>query len=274
MLYIIFFVFGTIIGSFVNALQYRIENKLSISKGRSICPNCKHELTWLDLVPLLSFVFLKGKCRYCNKKISSQYPIIEVVTGFAFLAILYSLETHFRLSLDNFLVDYNNFFGIKLVIFLTVASIMILVGLHDQKTGYVLSGYVYVAILLALFANLLNSGGSFVVLSDYLPYIYSLVCGALFFGSLYIISKGKWMGAGDIEIAALMGALLGWPSIIIALYFAFISGSVVGLVRIYKKEAKLESEMPFGPFLILGVFFALLFSDKIIDIYVRIFLGY
>jgi prepilin signal peptidase PulO-like enzyme (type II secretory pathway) len=203
-----------------------------------------------------------------------QYPIIEVITGLAFLMIWNNLMLPGSLDGLVMIQDFNIGLFIKTVSLFIVSSVMVLIALHDQKTGFVLSKYVYFAITLALIVSSTDASGKIISLAEYLPYIYSLAGAALFFGSFYVLSKGKWMVAGDIEIAALMGALLGWPSIITALYFAFISGSIVGLIKIYNKNANLKSEMPFGPFLIAGSFFAMMFSDKIIEIYAKLILGY
>lgn len=261
------FLLGIVIGSFINALQYRIQNEMSISKGRSICPHCKKQLAWHDNIPVFSFLFLRGKCRQCKKPISWQYPVVELLTGFAFVAV--------ALPIISYQLSVINVASLLCLFFITFC--LILIGLHDQKTTYVLSGYVYAAIvatLIYLLVTYTGFWGAKELFSYFKPNVLSSLVAMLPFALLFLISKGTWMGAGDIEIAALLGFLLGWPNFMVALYFAFLVGAIWGLVKVYFfKNANMKSEMPFAPFLIAGIFFALLFADKIISIYVNMVLG-
>lgn len=255
------FIFGLVIGSFINALEYRIDTDLSIVKGRSLCPNCRKQLAWYDNVPLISFLVLRGRCRQCKKLISWQYPVVELLTGLTFVAVTWKMGLN----------------PISLITLYFVSSILILVALHDQKTTYVLSGYIYAAIAATLVYLAVTYTGTWdarEVAVYLLPNILSSLAAMAPFAVLYLVSRGTWMGAGDIEIAALLGLLLGWPNFLIALYFAFIIGSFWGLAKVYLlKNAKLHSEMPFAPFLIAGIIFAFLFSEQLTSLYVRIFLG-
>lgn len=283
-LIITIFLFGLAIGSFINALEYRIEEKKSIS-GRSFCPHCKHQLAWYDLVPIFSFIFLRGECRYCKKKISWQYPIVELLTGTAFVAMAWRLLEipAFAGMTRDFIVggsvtNRELLFGIiPLLCLFFISFCLILVALHDQKTSYVLSGYVYAAIAATTVYLMIIYPGAWELQRVWfyiLPNIISAVIAALPFALLYLFSKGEWMGAGDIEIAVLLGFLLGWPNFLVALYFAFIVGSLWGIVKVYMlKNAKLKSEIPFAPFLIAGIVFAFIFAEQLVSLYVKIFLG-
>lgn len=268
----IIFIFGLAIGSFINALEYRIGTKLSIVKGRSICPKCKKQLAWYDNVPLFSFIFLGGKCRQCQKPISWQYPIVELLTGVTFVAVAWK-----TFAISDFIVRANTRTILGLVCLFFIFFCLILVALHDQKTSYVLSGYVYVATTATLVYLVLNYTGAWTfhdVWSYISPNLLATLLAILPFATLYIVSKGAWMGAGDIEVAAILGLLLGWPNFLVALYFAFILGSVWGLAKVYAlKNAGLKSEMPFAPFLIAGISFAFVFGEKLVSLYVKMFLG-
>lgn len=291
------FILGLTIGSFINALEYRIEEKKSI-KGRSFCPNCKHQLAWYDLVPVLSFIFLRGKCRHCGKKISWQYPIVELLGGLSFVAVAVKawipafagmtmggagmtgggLTTEGMI--DVIVRAQSRTLTMAIIALLCLFFIifcLLLVGLHDQKTSYVLSGYVYAAIVAALVHLLASYTGTWEVKelwAYFMPNVLAALTAMAPFAILYFVSKGAWMGAGDIEIAALLGFLLGWPNFLVALYFAFIVGSVWGLVKIYLlKNAGLKSEIPFAPFLLGGILFAFLFAEQLTPLYVRMFLG-
>ncbi len=266
------FVLGLVLGSFVNALEYRVDEKISV-RGRSFCPKCKHQLSWYDLFPVFSWLLLKGRCRYCEEPISAQYPIVEILSGLslATMAYAFGIIEQFQFALGGQLQDiYYSITSLFLVAI--VSTILVLVALHDYKTGYVLSSYVYVAAFAALLL-VSFTGNGYVGWSVLSNHIYASLGTALPFAVIWAFSRGKWMGAGDIELALLIGLLLGWPATLVSMYFAFIVGSVVGLMLVANKRTKLKSEIAFGPFLIAGVYFALLFSQQIADGYVRIFLG-
>jgi len=277
---ILIFVFGLIIGSFINAQQYRIEIGRK-NNGRSFCPKCNHQLSWYDLFPLLSWAMLRGKCRYCKKPISWHYPLVELLTGVAFVGI--GLKSGYINELINYpvctLPSCNRGFAlllISLVCLLFLAGLFILIALHDARTGYVLSTIVYLSAGLVIIYLLSNYFGDINLNSLWMysrQYILSAIVAGGMFYIIYIISKGRWMGAGDIEIAALMGLFLGWPNILVSLYFAFITGAIYGSINVICHKSKLKSAIPFGPFLITGIFFAYFFGPQIFSTYTRVFLG-
>lgn len=247
-LFIYFFIFalGTFLGSFLNCIIYRLEKGESFLKGRSYCPYCRQTLSFEDLIPLLSFLVLRGKCRYCQKKISWQYPLVEIATGLVFLLIFI-----FQSLILNFIIGF----------------FLILIFIFDLKHYLVPDEIIYPAILITLFWRLVFNF-QFLISNA----IFSAVLAAASFGAIILFSKGKWMGWGDVLIVFLMGLFLGYPSILVALYSTFFIGAVVGLILIFLGKKGLKSEIPFGPFLVLGTFLALFFSQKLIDFYFRIFL--
>ncbi len=259
---LIIFIFGTIVGSFLNCVIYRLAphqyNGGGFLKGRSYCPLCKHTLSWQDLVPVLSFLFLKGKCRHCQKKISWQYPLVELSTGILFLLI--------------YLINR----GPSSVIFnWVVGSFLIIIFIYDLKHYIIPDKIIYPAIIIALIFNYLASvygseGGEEIYLFDY--QFLSAFGAAAFFLLIVLISRGKWMGVGDIKLAFLMGLILGWPNILVALFSAFFIGAVIGTGLIAAGRKKLSSEVPFGPFLVTGTFLAMLCGEEIIDWYLNLFL--
>ena len=276
--FIFVFVFGIVLGSFVNALEYRINEKMTMS-GRSICPECKHQLVWRDLVPILSWLFLRGKCRYCGKKISVQYPVVELLSGFSLATLVYVFSRYAipaEAGIPDYILNANQLhllgFLAWFVLVSSLSTVLVLVALHDFKTGYVLSYYTYFGMAATLVLVSFTTSG-FLGWPQLLTHIYCALGAAAPFAILWAVSRGKWMGAGDIEIAVLLGLVLGWPATIVGLYFAFIVGSIVGLLLVANKKSKLKSEISFGPFLVMGIYFALLFSQQIVNIYVRMFLG-
>lgn len=246
------FVFGLMIGSFLNALIYRLEEGESVLHGRSYCPRCKHPLAWYDLIPLLSFVALRGRCRYCAKPISPQYPLVELTTGLLFLFV-YNLV---GLSLNG-------------AYLWAIASLLTVIFAYDLKYFLIPDKVVYLAIGLALVYQILVGVGNVEAL---LGATISALSASVFFLAIYLVSKGRWMGFGDVKLAFFMGAFLGWPDIVVALFFAFALGAVVGLLLITLKKKGLKSEVPFAPFLIMGTAIAFFFGSAIVHWYLGLFL--
>jgi len=253
---LIIFIFGLIVGSFLNCVIYRLEVNDSPLKGKSYCPKCKHTLNWQDLIPVLSFFFLRGKCRYCSQKISWQYPLVEIATGILFLLIF-----NFQLNPVS-LVEVG-----FLIFYFIIASLLIIIFVYDLKHYIIPDRIIYSAIVLVLFYVLLRP--DFFGRSDF---FLSAFGAALFFLLLVLITKGKGMGIGDIKLAFFMGLFLGWPNILIALFLAFFIGAIIGTGLIILKKKNLKSEIPFAPFLIFGTFFALFFAEKILEWYWYLFL--
>ncbi len=250
--YIFVFFFGLIVGSFLNCVIYRLEEGKSFLKGRSFCPGCKHTLSWQDLIPLLSFLILKGKCRYCKKPISWQYPIVEIATGLLFLSIF-----NFQFSIFN----------------LIIACFLIVIFVYDLEHYVIPDKIIYPAILVSGIWYLV-SGIFFNTYTKYeiLNTIYSAFGAAAFFLAIVLISRGKWMGVGDIKLAFLMGLILGFPKILAALFLAFLVGAIIGVGLVVSQKKTLKSEVPFGPFLVTGTFIALFWGETIINWYLNFFL--
>ncbi|MEA3344512.1 MAG: prepilin peptidase, partial [Patescibacteria group bacterium] len=258
------FILGSIVGSFLNCIIYRIETKQSFLKGRSFCPVCKHKLNFFDLIPIVSFLFLKGKCRYCKAKISWQYPLVEIGTGLIFLSVII-----YHLSLINYqlllITDQ-----LSIIIYqLLISCFLIIVFVYDLKHSIIPDKVIFPAIAIALTFSVYTSiaNASLLLISDS---ILSAFIATGFFLSIVLISKGKWMGIGDIKLAFLMGLFLGFPNILIALFLSFLIGAIIGVGLILAKSKNFKSEIPFGPFLVTGTFVALFWGEKIINWYLNI----
>ncbi len=263
---LVVFAFGLIVGSFLNCVIYRLEKEESFLKGRSYCPYCKHGLSWKDLVPLLSFLILKGKCRYCQKQISWQYPLVEISTALLFLSIF-----NFQ-----FFLLRQGFGGqaiFNFIYYLIISSFLIIIFVYDLKHYIIPDEVVYPAILVSgiwyiVYGIIFNHLPTY----EILHIIYSALGAAAFFLLIVLISRGRWMGVGDIKLAALMGLFLGWPNILVALFLAFFIGAVIGTGLIMSGKKTLKSEVPFGPFLITGTFLALFFGQDFLNWYLNLFL--
>jgi prepilin signal peptidase PulO-like enzyme (type II secretory pathway) len=246
------FVFGLLIGSFLNVLIWRLPRDESIG-GRSHCPHCNHTLTARDLVPLLSFTLARGRCRYCKKPVSYRYPLIETITGFLFAAAAMVFLGH---------TNFDAISILKFIEALVVIAICITVFVIDLEHYLILdrivfTGYALVGIITILLAVLSHS--------PLLIFMHILVAvlAAIPFWLLWYSSKGKWMGFGDVKFVALMGLILGGQGIIIALFLAFMIGALFGVILILAGKKQFGSKLPFGTFLTIATILALFFAPQI-----------
>ncbi len=238
------FIFGLIIGSFLNVVILRMNTGRSIAKGRSKCARCSVPLSWYELIPVFSFLGLRGKCKTCNEHISFQYPIVELLTGITF-TILYGAALH-----------THGFTLIGLLVFLfsiKVASLLIIIFVYDIKHGIIPDAIVYLFILLSLVSIAWNM---FLIPGFAAgPAIVYGVLVALPFFLLWYFSKGTFMGFGDVKLALGMGWLLGLTGGFSAVIFSFWIGGIVGLFLLaVSRKHSMRSQVPFAPFLILGTF--------------------
>ena len=254
-IYIFVAVLGLCIGSFLNAVIYRLEVEKSL-KGRSFCPHCEHTLSWLDLFPVFSFLFLGGKCRYCKKKISWQYPVVELATGLVFLLIL-----NFKFEILN---QFEIYKFLNLAFLFYIAGAMIIIFVYDLKHSLIPDKVLLPAIGIMLIYDAINYHQ---ILNNFMA---AIVAGG-FFLLIFLFSKGRAMGFGDVKLAVLMGLLLGFPKILVALFLAFFFGAIIGLILIAWQKKGLKSEISFGPFLIMGTFIALFWGSQLISFYVHLF---
>jgi len=247
------FIFGLCIGSFLNAVIWRLHRKESFFKGRSYCPKCRHSLGARDLIPLLSFLLLKGKCRYCKEKISRQYPVIELATGLLFCLVYWQgLEYRDILHLTPYtLYLLRDWFFI---------AVLVVIFVYDLKYYLILDKVTIPAIVLAFIVNLLLK----------IPFTNLLLGGIIvsgFFLLQFLVSRGKWIGGGDIRLGFLMGVMLGWPKAIVALFLAYIIGALIGVILIILKKKTWKSEIPFGTFLAVGTVITLLYGEYLLEWY-------
>ncbi len=249
----IFFVFliGLFIGSFLNVLIDRLPRNEKIT-GRSYCESCKKTLTWKDLIPLLSFIYLRGKCRFCKAELSFQYPLLEIITGVMFAFTLFHLPfTNYHLP---FTVDQ-----ILLTIYsLIIVSSFIVIFFADLKYGIIPDKIIFPSVLVTLVYLFLNLN------SLILNHMFSAVGAFLFFLGIFLLTRGKGMGFGDVKLSFLLGLVLGFPGVALALYIAFLTGGFIGIILILWKKKSLKLAVPFGPFLIAGTLISLFFSENII----------
>lgn len=243
------FILGTFIGSFLGVIIDRLPRGESIVTGRSHCESCRRKLTFFDLVPLFSFLFLQGKCRYCKVKLSWFYPLVEVVTGALFVLVFfytgstYTLETFY---------------------YLFVVSILVVIFFIDLKHGIIPFSIIFPAIIVSFLYIL------FYLNHSLLNYVFAATGAFLFFLTLFLATRGRGMGFGDVVYVVFMGLLLGFPKIVLGLYVAFVSGALIALLLIglHRKNMK-GGIIPFGPFLVAGTVVSLFWGQQIVDVVVR-----
>lgn len=254
------FILGTTIGSFLNVLIDRLPHERSIL-GRSRCDKCKHILSWYDLLPLLSFLMLRGKCRYCGDKIPSVIPFIELITGVLFVVVMQNSFQH-PFEILNPVQD-----DLIKIVYLGIISCLIVIFFADAKYHIIPDSIQITIFILSLLL--------FIVQGQQLQFIIvRLVYGVVIMSPillLYLLTKGKGMGFGDVKLAFVIGFLMGGIGGFLVLYLAFISGAVVGLFLIIFKRRKMKYKIAFGPFLVLGILTMLFWSDKIINIAKKIY---
>jgi len=254
-LYTIIFIFGLMVGSFLNAVIYRLKTGESILFERSHCPECGHVLSWHELIPLVSFVVQRGRCLGCRKSISLQYPLVEIATGGIFLLIF--LASRGLTQGDNFI----NFLYLGII-----ASFLIIIFVYDLKHYIIPDKIIYPAILVSSIWYLV-----FGMFPD-LNAIYSAVGASAFFAIVFFASRGKWIGFGDVKLAFFMGLFLGWPNVAAALFLAFVLGGIMGMGLVAASKKTMQSQVPFGPFLVTGTFLALFWGGGIINWYLGLFI--
>ncbi|MGM0472411.1 MAG: prepilin peptidase [Bacillota bacterium] len=246
MLNYIIFIFGLIIGSFLNVVIYRLPQDKSVIFTRSNCPNCQMELGVLDLIPILSFIIMKGRCRYCNTKISYQYPVVELVTGLVFLLLF----QQYQLS-------------IELLIYLLLSSLLIVSAVIDFKHQIIPNQITYTGIIVGLIFSVLFNHLSFI------SAFWGLIIPAGFLFLITIITKGG-VGMGDIKLVGMIGTYIGAKSTMMGIFLGSLIGSMIGLLLIGLKVVDWKERVPFGPFLALGNLVMVIKGQVIIRLYLEL----
>ncbi|MFA6000009.1 MAG: prepilin peptidase [Candidatus Paceibacterota bacterium] len=252
---LIFFCFGLIIGSFLNVVIFRINTSKSLG-GRSACMNCSKKLLWHELIPVFSFIGLRGRCSVCKSKISAQYPIVELLSGMIFALLFWKFQDVFLLDTLTFTFTY--------AYYTLLFSILLTISVYDFRHKIIPDN-------LSLIFGVLAFIGLFFFLDFnlgfYLPGLWNFLAGpiiALPLALMWLLSGGTWMGLGDAKLALGLGWLLGFNFIFFGFLLSFWSGAILGsALIIFTRKYRIKSEIPFAPFLVLGTFLAFLFEFRI-----------
>ena len=241
LLYVIIFVFGIVIGSFLNVCIYRIPKKEDIVKINSHCMSCNYKLKWYDLVPIFSYICLGGRCRKCKTKISIQYPIIEGLNG-----ILYVL------------VVAVNGVTIESLLYCLMFSALVTLSVIDFRTYEIPFGIN----LFILALGLIKLATDY---RNFLDYLIGFISVSGFLYLLFLLTKGRGIGGGDIKLMAVSGLMLGWKCNILALAIGCIVGSIIHIIRM--KVSKQDHVLALGPYLSVGIMIAALWGDFLLQWY-------
>jgi len=260
LLLLLVFIFGTAVGSFLNVVAYRSIHGGSIVFDTSACPACKHKLVPLDLIPVVSFLLLAGKCRYCRKKISIQYPLVETATGVLFLL------SFFYWSQVGFLG--NSLLSLAYLLFIT--SVFIVLFVTDLKDGLLPNSIVISSIAAAAVFKLLFALFGYMSPTQLgVDLLTALVIGLIFFLIVYV-SREKAMGGGDIKLVFLIGLAVGWPAILVGLFAGFLTGAFVAVMLLLIGKKRFGETIPLGPFLTIGGFISLFWGQEILSLYLKL----
>lgn len=258
------FILGTVIGSFLNVVALRYNTGRRID-GRSGCFSCGKKLAWYELIPILSYIFLRGRCSACKSRISIQYPLVEFLTGILFLGVFVRFS-------HLFFVDPVTFF-VSFLFFTIVFSFLVVIIVYDLLHTIIPDGMVYAFVFFSFCYRLYFLWTSHFSASE----IWNMSAGFLFFaffGGLWLVSRGRWMGFGDAKLVLGIGFLLGLVSGLSALFLAFWIGAVISLILAGRsrlsqgaKKITMKTEIPFAPYLILGLWLVFFFGINVFHLF-------
>ncbi|TAL20382.1 prepilin peptidase [Patescibacteria group bacterium] len=258
MIFLFVIILGAIVGSALTALLSRLAGGQSWLRGRSRCVHCERVLGVRELIPVVSWLIQRGVCHGCRRPIGWSYPAIELLTGILFV---FGFALRFGADpLPQLLGDPARFLLLALRDFYAIA-VLLVIFIFDLTRGLILDRVTLPAIAILSVLSLLLGVTP-------LNLILGIAIGAGFFLTQYLLSSGRWIGGGDIRLGALMGALLGWQSLLVALFVAYVTGGITAGVLLARRQKTWQSAMPFGTFLSASALFALYFGEAVIKWYV------
>jgi len=277
------FIVGAIFGSFFNVLIDRLPNNENPFKGRSHCDFCKKKLAWFDLIPVVSFVWLRGRCRYCHKKLSWQYPIVEIITGVLFVLLalyIFNPQTSSWLVQDltsdsglcqndvSVICDHSIKLFLQYLSLLIIFSSFLVIFVADLKYQIIPDELVVSAGVGALLYQFILHAGDVPKLG------YAVLAGlgaSLFFYLIYFLTKGKGIGFGDVKLVFSLGLFLGVAGVVVGLYVAFLTGAAVSSILVLSQRKRWKTRIAFAPFLLVGATVSFFFGQQLINWYAAFF---
>ncbi len=292
---VIGFILGICLGSFAKALADRSLKNKKFS-GRSYCEQCKHTLFWYDLLPVISYLSLRGKCRYCHTKFAPSYLIVELISGvligfvwWFFAPNALDLTNYWQLSFVWLDLGYKTFF-VTILISLTLTDLKAMLIPDRIVIPSIIIAIIYAAMFVGFKIGFLYHQLSLSAIGKYLlpphseyfylqawtgveTFLWSIVTGLAiggFFMLLIIVTKGKGMGGGDVKLGAFIGLVLGFPGALIAMMLSFLTGAVFGVAMILIGKKRFGQVIPFGPFMVLGSLIAMFWGTAILNWYLSL----
>lgn len=245
LIYLTVLLLGLCVGSFCNVLIYRIPQNEEFVKTPSHCMTCGHRLRWYELIPLLSWLCQRGKCRACGTKLSAQYPLVEALNGLMWLltAIVFGGD------------------WITVGLYCVLFSMLLVLSVIDWRT-YIIPNGINLTIFLLGVVRLATD------LSNWKLYLIGMLAVSLVFLLLHLVTGGRGLGMGDVKLVAAAGLLLGWPKMLLAVLAGSLSGAVIHSLRMRKGSS---NKLAFGPYLAAGIWFSALVGEKLITAYLSLF---
>lgn len=295
MIWVSGYILGICLGSLSKVIADRSLTKKTFW-GRSYCEGCKKQLAWYDLFPILSYLFLGGKCRYCKRKLSFEYPLVEILMGFLTAGIFLKFIPPEIVTVS---IEQQILVFLTVLFYCIVSIVLVSLFLTDLKTGYIPDRITYPGIWI-IFALLITISGTKIYIlykalegspigkyllpphSNYFyehilrlsePLIYGSIMAVLlglFFYLLIIFTKGKGMGGGDLKLGVFLGLAFGFPYSLVVLMLSFLLGSIAGIILIALRRKKFGQTIPFGPFLSLAGIICIFWGDKILAWYLQL----
>ncbi len=260
LIYIFIFCLGCIIGSFLNVVIYRFNSGKTLG-GRSMCMTCSKTLSWYELIPVISFLFQKGKCNTCATKISHQYPIVEFITGAVFTAVAYHFSPLLSYAFNQYVL--------LVTLYTMMFSLLIVISVYDMRHKIIPDMLVFVFGIFAFSSMFINQGiGSSMFIQ---PTFLSLISGVVYalpFALISLVSRQRLMGFGDSKMILGIGWMLGLMQGGAAIMLAFWIGTLASLAVMFigRHKVSMNTEVPFGPFLAISAFLVFIFNINIFDL--------
>ncbi len=245
LIWVYLFVVGSCIASFANTIIYRLPKNISVLKGRSHCEKCHRKLYWYDLLPLISYLLLKGRCRYCNERISKDHFLFECLGGMLFVLCFH----HFGLTWET-------------VIVFLIVMVLIVIAIIDQQTMNIyLSTIIFLLVLVIIYQGIIQM--------NLIDLLLGALCISIPMTVINVVIPSSF-GLGDIELVVISGLLLGWKNNLFAVSIAIVIGGVYAGYLLLSNKAKIGEHIAFGLFLVIGIIITLLYKTEIVNWYLLI----
>ena len=249
MLYIAFFILGSLWGSFSNVCIYRLPNSGNVAKGRSFCPNCKNTIKWFDNIPFFSYLFLKGKCRQCSNPISFQYLVVELLSAISFVIIFH-------------------LYGISITtLLLLILSIFFIIIFFIDLKHFIIPNVLTFPLMVIGFLKSFDPNLNQTIFPNYINSLIGGLFGYLIIWSIIFlyknIRKKEGMGLGDAKLMAVIGFWFGWISIPFTIFISSTVALIIIIPSLINQSKKMSSEIPFGPYIIIGCILYVTFANQI-----------